>query len=396
MESSTISNVIDSLFSKDKHYELYHGVIEAIEGIVRLFPEDAWKRKMLGDPALDRQVQEALFGAGLMGLGIEEKYGGMGGGLLGQVLLTDLLARNGLISIVSALTGFCRPPILHHGTPEQIEKYAVPSISGEKSFCILATEPNAGTNTFNITTKAVKRGKKWILNGQKAYITQAAQSDYGFLIARTGLAETTALSVFVVDMKSPGIEMHQMNIRLSGEERQYTVFFDNVEMPEVALLGEEGHGAKYMFAGLNAERLICAALATGISDLALRETVRHVNQRVLFGGAPIGSYQAVQHPLAQHKAETEAARLVMYHGVYRYDNGLDAGLYANMANLLSSNAACSMADAAIQFHGGSGMDEDTGILPIWRIARFTRLAPINNEMILNYISQYGIGLPRSY
>lgn len=242
----------------------------------------------------------------------------------------------------------------------------------------------------------MKRGDKWILNGQKTYITQAAVSDYGFLIARTDLEQAGALSVFVLDMKSPGITTQQLNITISGGEKQYTVFFDDVEMPADALVGEEGHGGRYMFAGLNAERLLISALAVGTADLALRETARYVNERVLFDGRPTGAYQAVQHPLAQAKADTEAARLLLYHGTRLFDTGRDAGMYSNMAKLQSSRAATDMCDAAIQFHGGSGLDEDTGILALWRAARVLKIAPINNEMILNYIAQHGIGLPRSY
>jgi len=388
--------LIASLFSDSEHYELYQGVMETVEGIIREFPEDAWKRKMIGDAELDKQVEQTIYGAGLMGLGVEEKYHGMGGGLLGQVLVTDMLACHGLFSFAAVLTSFCRAPLLNHGTEAQIEKYAVPSISGEKCFCILATEPDAGTNTFNISTRALKHGDKWILNGQKTFITQAAQSDYGFLIAKTGLENPGALSVFVVDMKSPGIEMQELNTNVFGREKQYTVFFDNLEMPEDALVGEEGHGGTYMFAGLNAERLVISAMAVGTADLALRETVKYVNERTLFQGSPIGAYQAVQHPLAQYKADTEAARLLLYHGVRRFDEGQDAGMYANMAKLQSSIAATNMTDAAIQFHGGSGMDEDTGMLALWRSARVLKIAPINNEMILNYIAQHTIGLPRSY
>lgn len=389
--------LVNSLFSDSEHHELYMGVIETVEGIIREFPEDAWKRKLIGDPELEQQIQETVYGAGLMGLGIEEKFGGMGGGLLGPVLVTDMLAQYGLTSFAQVLTSFCRAPLLNHGTPAQIEHYVVPSITGEKSFCILATEPNAGTNTFNITTRAVKRGDKWVLNGQKIFITKAAESDYGFLIAKTDLETEGALSVFVLDMKSPGIDAQQMNINIFGsDDKQYTVFFDDVEMPIDALVGEEGAGGKYMFAGLNAERLIISAMGVGIADLALRETARYVNERTLFGGQPTGAYQAVQHPLAQGKADTEAARLLLYHGVKLFDEGRDAAMYSNMAKLQSANAATSLCDAAIQFHGGSGMDEDTGILALWRTARVFKIAPINNEMILNYIAQHGIGLPRSY
>ncbi len=388
--------IIENLFAGSPHFDLYMGVIEATEGIVREFSGDAWKRKLLGDQSIYDGVVGAVKDAGLMGLGVEEKYNGMGGGLLGQVLITDILSQNGLSSLSTVLTGFSREPLLNYGSQAQIEKYAVPSISGEKGFCILATEPNAGSNTFNISTRAVKQGDKWVLNGQKAYISQADQSDYGFLIARTNLEARGALSVFVLDMKSAGIEMRPMNINIFGGEHQFTVFFDNVEMPEDALVGEEGMGGKYMFDGLNAERLMVSALAVGTADLALRETVAYVNERKLFQDQPTGAYQAVQHPLAQYKTDTEAARLLMYYGTKLYDEGKDAGLYANMAKLQSSTAASNMCDAAIQFHGGGGMDEDTGMLALWRGARALRIAPLNNEMILNYIAQHGIGLPRSY
>ncbi len=388
--------LIESLFANSEHYDLYLGVMEAVEGIIREFPGDAWKRFMLGDPDLNRQVLRTVYDSGLMGLGVEQRHGGMGGGLLGQVLVTDMLAQNGLASLTAVLTGFCRAPILNHGTDEQIEKYAVPSITGDKAFCILATEPDAGTNTFNISTRAVKRGDRWILNGQKTYITQAAQADDGFLIAKTGRQQPGALSIFILDMKSPGVTTQQLNITISGGEKQYTVFFDDVEMPGDALVGEEGAGGKYMFAGLNAERLLIAATAVGTSDLALRETARYVNERVVFDGRPTGAYQAVQHPLAQARADTEAARLLLYHGTKLFDESRDAGMYSNMAKLQAANAATAMCDAAIQFHGGSGMDEDTGMLALWRTARVLKIAPINNEMVLNYIAQHGIGLPRSY
>ena len=146
---------------------------------------------------------------------------------------------------------------------------------------------------------------------------------------------------------------------------------------------------------LNAERFTGAALNVGVSDLALQITKEHVNQRTLFGKKPIGAYQGVQHPLAQNKANTDAARLMLYYGVKLYDQGIDAGAYANSAKLIGSQAANRMCDDAIQFHGGSGMDEDTGMLALWRMSRTSRIAPVNNEMVLSYIAEHVIGLPRS-
>jgi acyl-CoA dehydrogenase len=167
-------------------------------------------------------------------------------------------------------------------------------------------------------------------------------------------------------------------------------------LDEDALIGKEGFGAQYMFAGLNAERLMGGVVCAGISDRALSCTKDYVNQRILFGDKPIGSYQAVQQPLAQNKANTDAARLMAYYGAKLFDQGKDASRYANSSKLLASEAACKMCDDAIQFHGGSGMDEDTGIIALWRIARTTRIAPLNNEMIRNFIAEHVIGLPKSY
>lgn len=387
---------IKSICTNHENLDLYLGVIDTAEGIIKQFPENAWRQKLKGDTALNDEVNDAIISSGLMGLGVAEEFGGMGGGLMGQVLATDIFAQSGLASFASVLTSFCRAPLLKYGSAEQKTKYALPTISGDKAFCILATEPDAGTNTFNISTKATKRGDKWILKGQKTFITEAANSDYGFLIAKTEIEAPGALSVFVVDMKSPGVTLHPMNIDIAAGEKQFNVFFDDVQMPADALVGEEGRGGKYMFEGLNAERLMISAWAIGHSDLALKTTAAYVTERKLFGGKSIGSYQSVQHPLAKAKAETDAARLMIYHGVQLFDAGEEAGPASNMAKYLTSTAVNNMCDAAIQFHGGSGMDEDTGMLALWRISRVVRIAPINNEMILNYIAEHVIGLPKSY
>ena len=391
-----MKELMNSLFAGHPDHELYLGVIETVEGLVKNFPEDAWRRNMMGDEALGAEINQAINESGLMGLGVSEEHGGMGGGLTAQVLVTDLLAQHGLTSMGQVLTGFCRAPVLDYGSAEQIAKYVGPSISGEKTFCILATEPDAGTNTFNIKTKAVNQGNGWVLNGQKVWVTNAANADYGFLISKTGLEQSGALSVFILDMKSEGVSFQKLDVATSGNESQYAVYFDDVTMPGDALVGREGEGGKYMFSGLNAERLIIAALGIGFSDLALRQTTEYVTERKIFKGVPTGSYQAVQHPLARHKAETEAARLMTYTGSKMFDEGQDTGMYANMSKLLSSEAANNMADACIQFHGGSGLDETTGMMAIWRTTRAIRIAPIANEMVLNYIAQYCIGLPRSY
>ena len=384
------------VFAPKQFQDLYLGAVDAVAGITKSFPEDAWRRRIKGDEEISRKIKQITSESGLMGLGVAEEFGGMGGGLFGQVMLTDLLWRKGIGSFNDLLTSFCRTPILKFGTEEQIKQYAQPTITGEKTFCILATEPNAGTNTFRITTKATKRDGRWILNGQKTFVTEAADSDYGFLISKTDIEQPGALSVFVVDMKKPGVTTQKLNINIGGGESQYTVFFDDVELPEDALIGEEGKGGRYMFEGLNAERLIVSAMCLGLSTLALDVTTDYVSQRNLFGDKPTGAYQGVQHPLAQCKAELDAARLMMYYAAKLFDQNEAVGLEANSTKLLASISANKLCDAAVQFHGGSGMDEDTGILYLWRWTRTLRIAPINNEMVLNYIAEHALGLPKSY
>jgi acyl-CoA dehydrogenase len=388
--------LINNMFAGDEKLDLYIGVIETIEGIISKQPKDAWRKIMNGDIELVDTIRDSVFEAGLMGLGIPEEYGGMGSGLLGPVIQTDLLARHGINTFSLLLTHFSRKTVLKFGTKAQIEKYVVPTITGDKSFCICATEPNPGINTFNTTTKAVRKGDKWILNGQKTFITRAKEADYGLLISKTDLDKPNDLSIFVLDMKAPGIRMQKLNINTYAGDDQYTLFFDDVELDADALVGLEGDGARYMFEGLNAERLILSALSVGFSDKALSVTADYVNQRVVFGGRPTGSYQGVQHPLAQYKADTEAARLMTYYGAKLFDQGIDAGFESNIAKLLSSTAANKMADAAIQFHGGSGMDEDVGVIGLWKVTRPGRIAPINNEMILNDIAEHEIDLPKSH
>lgn len=389
-------DTIHTLFSDDKNLDLYLGIVDTVEGLAKAFPADAWKRRFLGDAQLEEALDVAIKESGINGLGVPEELGGMGGGVTGMVIACSVLAEHGLLSLGAILTAFSRAPLLKYGTPSQVERYGIPTVNGEKSFCLCVTEPDAGTNTFNISTRAIKRDNKWILKGQKIYITRAAEADYGFLVAKTGIEKPGALSIFVLDMKSPGIECQKLNIDIFPGESQYTVFFDDVEMPADALIGEEGKGAYYMFEGLNAERLQVAAMALGTGYLALKQTLQYVNERTLFGKRPIGAYQAVQHPLAQGKADADAARLTMLFAAKKFDMGEEAGAYANSAKLLASNAATALCDAAIQFHGGGAFDRNACLTNLFMIARGLRVVPINNEMVLNYIAEHTLGLPKSY
>ena len=347
------------------------------------------------------EMWQAMCDAGLVGLSVPEEYGGSGGGVTELVALMETLAENGVAPLFLVVTGLTRVPIIKYGTPEQIERYVKPTITGEKKICFAITEPNAGTNTFKIQTLAQPTDDGWVLNGQKVFISGANEADYMLVVTRTtpyGQVEDRrqGLSLFVIDAKSPGIEMSRLNIAVNWPEKQFQVFFNDVKLPKDALIGEEGRGTKYLFDGLNPERLLVAAMAIGTGDLALQRAVDYAKQRAPFG-QPIGSYQGLQHPMAHAKAQLEAARLMMYNAAERFDNGdKSVGPYANMSKLLSSEAADAAVNVALQAHGGNGFDADYDIITLWPMVRLMRVAPVNNEMVLNYIGEHVLGLPESY
>ena len=372
---------------------------EATRGISEQFPR-AYIRECIEQDRFPDEMWKALGDYGLLGLTVPEEYGGSGGGVVEIVALAEALALGGVPTLFLVVTGLGRVPIVRNGTPEQIRKFVTPTCDGSVKLCFAITEPNAGTNSFNMSTLATRDGEDWVLNGQKVFISGARDADIMLVIARTQKASdvghrTEGMSLFVIDMKTPGITLQPLNIQVETAERQYMVFFDNVRLPADALIGEAGKGAKLMFEGLNSERLLAAAAALGIGDYALNKAVNYAGERKPFG-KPIGSYQALQHRMALAKAELEAARLMTYSAAERFDAGENAGAHANMAKLLASRAAVAAVEAAIQTHGGYAFDRDYDVVTLWPMVRLMEIAPINNEMLLNYIGEHVLGLPKSY
>ena len=374
-------------------------VQEATRGISEQYPR-AYIRECIAKDVFPEEMWKAMGEYGLLGLSVPEKFGGSGGGVVEIVALAEALALGGVPTLFLVVTGLGRVPIVRNGTPEQIAKFVTPTCDGSVKLCFAITEPNAGTNSFNMSSFAARDGDEWVLNGQKVFISGARDADIMLVIARTQKASevkhrTEGMSLFVLDMKTPGITLQTLNIQVETAERQYMVFFDNVRMPADALIGEAGKGAKLMFEGLNSERLLAAAAALGIGEYALKKAVAYSLDRKPFG-KPIGSYQALQHRMALAKAELEAARLMTYSAAERFDAGEDAGAHANMAKLLASRAAVSAVEAAIQTHGGYAFDRDYDVITLWPMARLIAIAPVNNEMLLNYIGEHVLGLPKSY
>ncbi|QGP89795.1 acyl-CoA dehydrogenase [Gordonia sp. 135] len=379
--------------------ELVASVFEAVKGISASFPRSLFlQRAREGGHA--RELWEAIVTADLLAIGVPEDLGGAGGGLTGTTAVMEALAQAGVPPLQYSLTTFSREAILRHGTEQQIKDHVVTTISGKRKICLGVTEPEAGTNSFAARTYARKTAEgSYRISGQKVFISGADESDHILLLARTAppgekLSRRSGFGLFIVDMSLPGIELRKLDIEWYAPESQFEVFFDDVEVGPEALIGTEGLGFDHILSCLNQERVTVAAWALGLGDYALRKAVEYAKVRAPFG-TPIGSHQAVQHPLALAKAEMEAARQVMYSAAASYDNGIDAGDQANMAKLLGSRAALSAVDSAIQTHGGSAFVYETDIVTVWPMVRVLQIAPLNNESILNYISERVLGLPRS-
>lgn len=344
------------------------------------------------------EMWSAMGESGLLSLGVPEDIGGAGGGLTEVVALMESMSEAGVPQDFLVITGLARIPIISYGSPAQIDRYVKPTLTGEQNICFAITEPDAGTNTFKISTKARRTDSGWLLKGQKVFITGADVCDHMMVVAKVEGAEDTpdrGMSLFLLDTKSPGVTMHPLNIGVGFPELHFTVFFDDVELPADAMVGEQGKGIKQLFDALNPERLLVAAKAIGLGNYALAKAVEYAKVRAPFD-KPIGGYQSVQHPIAQARAQLDAARLMMYHAVEIFDGGGKAGRFSNTAKLLASQACGQAVDVLVKIHGGNAFDNDYDVLSLLPVSRLMMNAPINNDMVLNYIAEHVLGLPKSY
>ncbi|RHW28344.1 acyl-CoA dehydrogenase [Nocardioides immobilis] len=379
--------------------ELVASVFDAVKGVAAVFPRSLFlQRAREGGHA--RELWDALVAADLLAIGVPEELGGAGGGLTGTTAVMEALARVGVPPLQYSLTTFSREAILKHGSDQQIQDHVVATISGKRKICLGVTEPEAGTNSFAARTLARQMPDgSYRIKGQKVFISGADESDHILLLARTAapdeeVGRRQGFGLFLVDMSLPGIELRRLDIQWYAPENQYEVFFDDVEVPAEALIGEQGLGFDHLLSCLNQERVTVAAWALGLGEYALRKAVDYAKVRAPFG-TPIGAHQAVQHPLALAKAEMEAARQVMYSAAAAYDSGKDAGEQANMAKLLGTRAALAAVEASIQTHGGSAFVYESDVVTLWPMLRVLQIAPLNNESILNYIGERVLGLPRN-
>ncbi len=302
-----------------------------------------------------------------------------------------------LMMVVSP--AICGTVITRYGTDAQKRRWLPGICDGTETMAFAITEPDAGTNSHNITTTAKRDGDEWVLNGRKIYISGVDEAKNVLVVARTADAKTGKLKpcLFVVPTDAEGLEYRAIPMEIVSPEQQFQVFIDDLRLPADALVGDEDGGLVQLFAGLNPERIMAASFSTGLARYALDKATAYVKEREVWG-TPIGTHQGLAHPLAQSKIEIELARLMTQKASALYEAGDDmaAGEAANMAKYAAAEAACDAADRAVQAHGGNGITQEYGVAGLLVAARAGRIAPVSREMILNFVGMHSLGLPKSY
>jgi hypothetical protein len=338
--------------------------------------------------------------AGFIGVNLPEEYGGGGAGMTELAIVGEELNTAGcglLMMVVSpAINGTI---ISRFGTEEQKQHWLPRIASGETIMAFGITEPDAGSNSHNITTSARRDGTDWILNGRKIYVSGVDVAEAVLIVGRTEDAKTGRLkpALFVVPTDTPGFEFKAIDMDVPMPDKQFLVFIDDVRLPAEALIGDEDAALAQLFAGLNPERIMASAGSIGMGRYALDRAVSYAKEREVWG-KPIGTHQGLAHPLAKAKVELELAKLMMQKAATLYDSGDDmgAGESANMAKYAAAEASIACVDQAVQTLGGNGLAHEYGIGALLIGARVARIAPVSREMILNFVAQFSLGLPKSY
>ena len=375
---------------------------QAIRAAVRGIALDYGRQRFLDAVARDQSpddLWDALAAAGYLGINIPEEYGGGGLGMRHLCMVSEELAATGcplLLLLVSPAIG--GTILARHGSEEQRRRW-LPGIGrGTSKLAFAITEPDAGSNSHNLNTRARRDGDDWVLSGSKTFISGVDEADAILVVARTGTHEATGralLTLFIVDAGAPGLERQHIPTALDAPERQYSVFLDDVRVGMDRVVGPVGEGLRVGFDGLNPERLIAATICTGTARYALERASQYANERQVWS-TPIGAHQGVSHPLAEAKIALEQARLMVERGAALHDAGLPAAEASNMAKFAAAEAGIRCVDQAIQTHGGNGVTVEYGLASLWWTVRLMRIAPVSREMLLNYVAEHSLGLPRSY
>jgi alkylation response protein AidB-like acyl-CoA dehydrogenase len=374
---------------------------EAVAKLCEDFPGEYW-RKLDRESAYPTEFINALTEAGFLSALIPEEYGGSGLPLSAASAILEEIQRAGCNGGAGHAQIYIMGALLRHGNAEQKAKYLPGIASGElrlQAFGV--TEPGSGSDTTSIKTFAAREGDHYVVNGQKVWTSRAEHSDLMLLLARTTPKDkvakrTDGLSVFIVDMREAiGNGMTIRPIRTMMNHSTTEVFFDNLRIPAENLIGEEGKGFRYILSGMNAERILIAAECIGDGKWFTKKSVDYAKERVVFG-RPIGQNQGIQFPIAKAYAQIRAAELMVHEAERVFEAGGDIGALANMAKLLAAEASWAAAEACVQTHGGFAFAEEYDVERKFREARLYQVAPISTNMILSYVSEHVLGMPRSY
>lgn len=375
---------------------------DAVAKLAAEFDDDYWAERDSTE-TFPHEFYNAFAEAGWLGIAIPEEYGGSGLGILeASILLEEIAASGAGMNGCSTLhlTIFGLNTIVKHADESLRQEILPRAVDGSLHVCFGITEPNAGTDTTRISTFARRDGEGYRINGRKVWITKAGNSQKMVLIARTsardeGNRPTDGMSLFLIDIENEAVQLQAIPKMGRNAVSSYEVFIDDLWVPLSARIGEEGKGFRYLLDGLNPERILLAHEALGLGRASLRRAVQYANERIVFD-RPIGQNQGIAFPLAEAATRLDAAALMARQAAWRYDRGLSCGKEANMAKWLCAEAGFQAADQAIQTHGGMGYAREYHVERYFRESRILRLAPVSQEMVMNYVAQHVLGLPRSY
>ncbi|MBV7707088.1 acyl-CoA dehydrogenase [Nocardia sp. 852002-20019_SCH5090214] len=375
---------------------------DAVAELAAKFDDQYWQEKD-EKHEFPTEFYNAFAQGGWLGITTPEEYGGHGYGITEASILLEQVAAsgagmNGASSMHLSIFGM--HPVIVHGSEELKQRTLPRIVSGDLHVCFGVTEPGAGLDTTKITTFARREGDSYIVNGRKVWISKAVESEKILLLTRTQKFEdsprkTDGMTLFLTDLDRDRVDIRPIKKMGRNAVTSNELFIDNLEIPVEDRVGEEGKGFTYILDGLNPERMLVAAEALGIGRAALRAGVRYGNDREVFG-RQIGKNQGIQFPLADSLARLDAAELMLRKATWLYDNGKQCGREANTAKYLCADAGFEAADRALQTHGGMGYSEEYNVARYFREARLTRIAPISQEMVLNFLGSHVLGLPRSY
>jgi len=375
---------------------------DSITAICNRFGDDYWL-ELDKKHAFPVEYRQAIADGGWFGIAMPQEYGGAGLGITEAALMLQTIASSGgAIAACSAIhvNVFGAHPIVVHGTDEQKRRMLVPIIRGEDVPAFGVTEPDAGLDTTRITTRAVRDGSRYIVDGRKVWTSTAQRANKILLLARTTPIDQCArpvdgLSLFYTDLDRRYVDVQEIDKLGRGAVDSNLTFYDGLPVPIEDRIGEEGRGFHYLLDGLNPERILVAAEAIGVGFRALEKAATYAKERMVFG-RPIGKNQAIQHPLAQSWMELEAANLMMARAAQLYDSGSPCGAEANAAKYLGAEAAFRACDRAVRTHGGFGYAKEYHVERYFREIMLPRLAPVSQELVMCYIAERVLGLPKSY